>query len=172
MEHLAEQEKEIELALEEEKQLLPKNNDLPFLRRVAFGTANFTNLLAVSMWFPYSIAFYQKVLLLPAASAGTVILAGQLGGALSTPLLGDWSDNCRCRVPGRRKVFQLMGMACVVCSFFFIWHECLGCSSAPAAFKVLYYSSFAIVFQFGWAATQLGQISLIPELACVCAKGN
>lgn len=149
---------------EDEEITTSPRNSFPFYRRIAYGTANFTNLLAVSMWFPYSVAFYQKVLLLPARSAGTIILAGQIGGALSTPLIGDWSDRCRCKVPGRRKVFQLIGMACVVLSFFFIWHECLGCASAPVDYKVLYYSSFAIMFQFGWAATQLGQVSLIPEL--------
>ena len=149
----------------EAEDVFPSPSTLPLYRKVAYGTANFINLLAISMWFPYSVAFYQKVLLLPAASAGTIILAGQIGGALSTPILGDWSDRCRCKVPGRRKVFQLVGMVCVVSSFFFMWYECLGCSSAPASYKVLYYSSFAVVSQFGWSATQLGQISLIPELA-------
>ncbi len=149
----------------EKEILLPKPKPLTWYRRIAYGTANVTNLLAVSMWFPYSVAFYQKVLLLPAASAGTIILAGQIGGALSTPLIGDWSDRCKCGVLGRRKVFILLGMACVVASFFFIWHDCLSCNSASTDYKVLYYSCFAIVFQFGWAATQLGQVSLIPELA-------
>lgn len=136
----------------------------PLYRRVAYGTANFTNLLAVSMWFTYSVAFYQNVLLLPAKSAGTVILAAQIGGAVSTPFIGVWSDNCRCKIPGRRKVFQLIGVLSVAASFFFMWHECLGCSMAPVQYRVLYYSCFAVVFEFGWAATQIGQLSLIPEL--------
>lgn len=136
----------------------------PFYRRVAYGTANFTNLLAVAMWFTYSVSFYQKVLELPPQSAGTIILVAQIGGAISTPFVGVWSDDCRCRVPGRRKVFQLMGVACVAVSFFFMWHECLGCGDAPVAYKVLYYSCFAVLFHFGWAAAQIGQLSLIPEL--------
>lgn len=136
----------------------------PLYRRIAYGTANFTNLLAVSMWFTYSVAFYQKVLQLPPQSAGTIILVAQIGGAISTPFIGIWSDDCVCRIPGRRKVFQLMGVACVAVSFFFMWHDCLGCSAAPIGYRVLYYSCFATLFHFGWAATQIGQLALIPEL--------
>ena len=61
-------------------------------------------------------------------------------------------------------MFQLVGVLAVASSFFFIWHDCLGCTNAPDSYKVLYYSSFAIVFEFGWAATQIGQLALIPEL--------
>ena len=137
---------------------------LPLYRRIAYGTANFTTLLGVSMWFTYSVAFYQQVLQLPPHSAGTIILVAQIGGAISTPFVGIWSDDCHCHFPGRRKVFQLMGVACVAVSFFFMWHECLGCSTAPVGYKVLYYSCFAILFHFGWASTQIGQLALLPEL--------
>ena len=144
----------------------PRDSRRPFplYRRIAYGTANFTTLLAVSMWFTYSVAFYQKVLQLPPQSAGTIILVAQIGGAISTPFVGIWSDDCRCRIPGRRKIFQLMGVVCVAGSLFFMWHDCLGCSTAPVKYKVLYYSCFAIVFHFGWASAQIGQLALIPEL--------
>ena len=141
-----------------------RRRPLPLYRRIAYGTANFTNLLAVSMWFTYSVGFYQRVLQLSPKSAGTIILAAQIGGAISTPLIGMLSDRCHCRVPGRRKIFQLVGVSCVAVSFFFIWHECLGCSTAPVKYQVLYYSFFAIIFEFGWASTQIGQLALIPEL--------
>ena len=137
---------------------------LPLYSRVAFATGNFINVLAISMWFPYNVSFFQKVLLLPPRSAGTIVLIAQIGGAISIPFLGLWSDQCVCRVPGRRKIFQLIGILSLSCSFFFIWHDCLGCSDTPPSYQVLYYSSFAIVFEFGWAATAIGQLALIPEL--------
>lgn len=148
--------------MEEEEPRKP----FPFYRRVAYGTANFTTLLGVAMWFTYSVGFYQKVLQLPPESAGTIVLAAQVGGAVTTPLIGLWSDHCRCKFPGRRKVFQLLGVASVAVSFFFMWHECLGpgCSTASVRYRVLYYSFFAITFEFGWASTQIGQMALIPEL--------
>ena len=137
---------------------------LPLYIKLAFAAGNFINVLGVSMWFPYNVTFFQKVLLLPPRSAGTIILVAQLAGALSTPFVGIWSDQTRCRFPGRRKVFHLMGMLAVASSFFFIWHECFSCENAPYHYQVLYYSSFAIVFEFGWAAIQVSQLSLIPEL--------
>lgn len=141
-----------------------REKTLPMYRRLAFGTGNFINVLAISMWFPYNVSFFQKVIRLTPQSAGTIVLIAQIGGALSTPFIGLWSDTCHCRIPGRRKIFQLIGILSLSCSFFFIWHDCLGCEGVSDPYKVLYYSCFAIVFEFGWAATQIGQLSLIPEL--------
>ena len=142
----------------------PSDKQLPLYSKIAFAVGNFINVLAVSMWFPYNVSFFQKVLQLPPSSAGTIVLIAQIGGAVSTPFIGMWSDSCKCRIPGQRKVFQLIGIFCVAGSFFFIWHDCLSCTSAPVEYQVLYYSCFAIVFEFGWAATQIGQLSLIPIL--------
>ena len=141
-----------------------QKKSLPLYCRLAFGTGNFINVLAISMWFPYNVSFFQKVIQLSSRSAGTIVLIAQIGGAISTPFIGQWSDNCTCRIPGRRKVFQLIGIISLSCSFFFIWYDCLGCQGVSEPYKVLYYSCFAIVFEFGWAATQVGQLSLIPEL--------
>lgn len=137
---------------------------LPLHVKLAFAVGNFINVLAISMWFPYNVSFFQKVIQLPPSSAGTIVLIAQIGGAISTPFIGIWSDSCRCKLPGQRKVFQLIGLLCVASSFFFIWHDCLSCTAAPTEYLVLYYSCFAIVFEFGWAATQVGQLSLIPVL--------
>lgn len=136
---------------------------VPLRQRIAFGSGNFINVLAVSMWFPYNVTFFQKVLQLPPKSTGTIILIAQLAGALSTPFIGLWSDQARCRY-GRRKVFHLIGVIAVACSFFFIWHDCFGCTDVSDQYQVLYFSSFAIVFEFGWAAVQIAQLSVIPEL--------
>ena len=157
---IMEQERSLESTVEHQE----KRKSLPLYRRLAFGTGNFINVLAVSMWFPYNVSFFQKVIQLPPKSAGTIVLVAQVGGAVSTPFIGLWSDLCVCRVPGRRKIFQLIGILSLSCSFFFIWHDCLGCQGVSDPYKVLYYSCFAIVFEFGWAATQVGQLSLIPEL--------
>ena len=59
---------------------------------------------------------------------------------------------------------EYQDVICVACAFGFIWNECLGCQNVSESYKILYFSSFAIVFQFGWASTQIGQLSLLPEL--------
>ena len=135
---------------------------LPFYRKLAFGTGHFLMVLAVAMWFSYSVVFFEKVLKIPASSTGTIILISQIFGAISTPFVGMWSDDCKCRY-GRRKIFHLMGNVSVACSYFFIWYECLGCEDVEDPYKVLYYASFAAMYQFG-AAVQIAQLSLIPEL--------
>ena len=137
---------------------------LPFYSRIFFGTGHVLNVLAASMWFPYNVSFFQKVLKLPPTSTGTIILVAQIAGAISTPFFGIWSDQTRCRYPGRRKIFHLFGVLAEACSFFFIWHACLGCSDAPVGYQVLYYASFAAMLQCGWGAAQIAQLSLIPEL--------
>lgn len=135
---------------------------LPLYRKLAFGSGHFLMVLAVSMWFSYSVLFFEKVLVLPASGTGTIVLVSQIFGAVSTPFVGMWSDDCKCGY-GRRKIFHLMGNIAVACSFFFIWHDCLGCEEAEDPYKVLYYASLAAIFQFG-AAVQIAQLSLIPEL--------
>ena len=143
---------------EEERRLLKIH------RKIAYAAGNFITVLAISLWFPYNILFFERVLNLSAKNAGYVVLLGQVGGAIATPFIGTWSDQCTCVVPGRRKIFHLMGIIMTATVFFFLWYQCLGCSYAPQPYKVLYYGSFAIMFQFGWAATQVGQLALMPEL--------
>lgn len=50
-------------------------------------------------------------------------------------------------------------------SFPFIFNPCLGCKeNTPQWAAFIYYLPFIIIFQFGWAATQISHLSLIPEL--------
>ena len=138
---------------------------LPALQRFAFGTGHILNIMAVvGMWYPYSVTFFEKVLLLSAPSTATILLVSQVVGAIVTPFIGIWSDFCVCKY-GRRKIFHLIGVISVALSFFFIWFRCIGCEGVEESYKIVYYSSFAIVFQFGWASTQICQLALIPELA-------
>lgn len=136
---------------------------LPWYRRLAFGTGHVLHVLAAAMWYPYGLVFFELVLQLSAKSTGTIILVAQVVGAISTPFVGMWSDQCRCNY-GRRKIFHLMGVVAGVFSFFFVWHECFNCADVSEGYQVLYFSCFAAVFQFGWAAAQIAQLSLIPEL--------
>lgn len=140
------------------------NENLPAIQRVAFGTGHILNIMAVvGMWYPYSVMFFQKVLGLSFASTATILLVSQVAGALVTPFVGVWSDMCVCNY-GRRKIFHLIGIISVASSFFFIWFQCIGCEGVEEPYKIVYYTSFAIVFQFGWATTQICQLAMIPEL--------
>lgn len=64
------------------------------------------------------------------------------------------------------------GTLSVLVSFAFIFNKCLGCSSdTPQWAGLTYFVPFIVIFQFGWAATQISHLSLIPELvSCQHAK--
>nr|XP_014424905.2 major facilitator superfamily domain-containing protein 12 [Pelodiscus sinensis] len=58
-----------------------------------------------------------------------------------------------------------LGTVCVLLSFPFIFNPCLGCTEAtPQWAALVYFIPFIVIFQFGWAATQISHLSLIPEL--------
>lgn len=65
---------------------------------------------------------------------------------------------------------MLLGCLCVAASFPFIFNPELG--TDPLYYTVgnnywsfLYYAPFIVIFQFGWASTQISHLSLIPSLA-------
>lgn len=132
--------------------------------KLALASGHFLNVLGWAMWFPYSVTFFTKVLHLPAKTTGTIILLVQTSAAVTLPFLGVWSDQTQLKY-GRRKIFHLLGMIAAAMSFFFMWHDCFGCSNTPPAYQAVYFSSFGIVFSAGWSAVGLAQLSLIPELA-------
>ena len=136
---------------------------LPWYRRLAFGTGHILMVLAVAMWFSYGQTFFQKYVNLGPANAGIIILVAQIFGGIFTPFIGIWSDQCVCPKPGRRKLFHLLGTIAIVCSFFFIWYDCIYCENQEPGYKILYYASWASLFQLG-SGVQIAQLTLIPEL--------
>ena len=140
---------------------------LSIVLRIAFGMGNMLNVLGVvGLWFPYALSFFTKVLLIPHNQAATIVLVAQVAGGVFTPLVGMLSDMCKCRgaIYGRRKIFHLFGVIAFILSFFFLWHDCFDCNWSHE-YITLYYSILAVVFQFGYAATQIPQLALVPELA-------
>ena len=58
----------------------------------------------------------------------------------------------------------LPGTICVALSFPFLFMNCIHCSNSDIWAQFLYYSPFVVIFQIGWASTQISHLSLIPEL--------
>ena len=148
---------------ETELSQLYQSRTLSLFRRFSFGVGHFFNDMCASMWFSYMIVFYHLVLGIDNSLAGTLVLIGQIADACATPVIGYLCDNTRSRY-GRRKIWHFSGTVMVAVSFFFFWHHCLGCQSATSNLQILYFSSFIVVFQVGWAAVQIAHLALIPEL--------
>lgn len=122
------------------------------------------NDLCASMWFTYLLIYLHKVIKFSNASAGTLLLIGQVADALCTPLVGIESDKTGRFKYGRRKIWNLVGVASVTLSFPFVFNPCLGCENSEHWAQFIYYTPFIVIFQFGWAASQISHLSLIPEL--------
>ncbi|XP_066500690.1 major facilitator superfamily domain containing 12b [Hoplias malabaricus] len=149
------------------------DSTLPLSRRLAYSVGHFLNDLCACMWFSYLLIYYDSVLGFQDAAAGLLLLAGQIADGLATPLLGCQSDRTRgCGNYGKRKTWHLVGTVSVLVSFPFVFNPCLGCGAGtPQWVGIIYFMPFIIIFQFGWAATQISHLSLIPELvSCEHAK--
>ncbi|KAM6235866.1 major facilitator superfamily domain-containing protein 12 isoform 3-T3 [Porphyrio hochstetteri] len=140
--------------------------ELPLRSRLSFAAGHFLNDLCASLWFTYLLLYLHAVLGYGHRLAGALLLAGQVADGLCTPLLGYETDRSTgCGRYGRRKSWHLAGTTCVLVSFPFIFNPCLGCKdNTPQWAAFIYYLPFIIIFQFGWAATQISHLSLIPEL--------
>uniref|UniRef100_A0A3Q2QCF3 Major facilitator superfamily domain-containing protein 12 n=1 Tax=Fundulus heteroclitus TaxID=8078 RepID=A0A3Q2QCF3_FUNHE len=149
------------------------SRSLAAVRRLSYAVGHFLNDLCASMWFTYLLVFYHSVLGFRNTNAGVLLLVGQVADAICTPLVGYESDQTSgCGNYGKRKTWHLVGTLSVVVSFAFIFNRCLGCDpQTPQWASLIYFAPFIIVFQFGWAATQISHLSLIPELVtCEHAK--
>ncbi|XP_031205177.1 major facilitator superfamily domain-containing protein 12 isoform X2 [Mastomys coucha] len=133
--------------------------------RLSFAVGHFLNDLCAGMWFTYLLLFLHSVRGYSSRGAGLLLLLGQAADGLCTPLVGYEADRASCARCGPRKAWHLAGTVCVLLSFPFIFSPCLGCTGAtPEWAALLYYAPFIVIFQFGWAATQIAHLSLIPEL--------
>lgn len=150
-----------------------ETQSLPAFKKLGYATGHFLNDLCASMWFTYLLVFYHSVLGFHNTYAGLLLLIGQVADAICTPLIGYESDKTPgCGNYGKRKTWHLVGTLSVMLSFAFIFNQCLGCDgSTPQWVSLVYFTPFIVIFQFGWAATQISHLSLIPELVtCEHAK--
>jgi len=136
--------------------------------RLAYGTGHILNDLCASMWFTYLLLFFHKVLRFDNLYSGVILTTGQIADGLSTVFVGyfsDQGDDLRlCIRYGKRKSWHLIGTFCVIASFPFIFLGCIGCSHADQSAQLVYFAAFVVIFQFGWAATQISHLSMIPDL--------
>nr|XP_020020289.1 major facilitator superfamily domain-containing protein 12 isoform X1 [Castor canadensis] len=140
---------------------------LSLAARLSYAVGHFLNDLCASMWFTYLLLYLHSVRAYSSRGAGLLLLLGQVADGLCTPLVGYEADRAagHCARYGPRKAWHLVGTICVLLSFPFIFSPCLGCGPAtPEWAALLYYGPFIVIFQFGWAATQIAHLSLIPVL--------
>jgi len=143
---------------------------LPLSKKLGYGMGHVLNDLCASMWFTYLLLFFHQVLYFNNTYAGVILLVGQIADGVSTTIVGSLCDGDSqdgawlCKRYGQRKAWHLVGTLCVIVSFPFLFLPCLGCSASDDWAQLLYYSAFAVIFQFGWASVQISHLALIPAI--------
>lgn len=147
--------------------------DRPMIRRpltrvtkLSYGVGHVLNDLCASMWFSYLLIYFHKVVIFNNVDAGIFLLAGQIADGLATPFVGIQSDKTEDVKYGKRKIWHLGGTIAVAITFPFIFDLCVyDCANNPRWTLFVYYIPFIVLFQFGWASTQISHLALIPDLA-------
>ena len=146
----------------------PEGPKVSLLTKFGYSTGHVLNDMCAAMWFTYVLLFFEKVLSMDRASAGTILLIGQIIDGISTVFVGicvdKQNDFWLCNRIGKRQAWHLLGTVFVMISFPLIFMECVGMKDPSLNTKMIYYAIFVILFQFGWAAVQISHLSIIPEI--------
>ncbi|CAF3818202.1 unnamed protein product [Rotaria sp. Silwood1] len=115
------------------------------------------NDVTSSMWFSYTLVFYNRVLKFPNAFSGYLLLIEQISNASLTLFVALICDRTRTGLfhYGKRKTWHLIGVICVLISFPFLFNLCIGCQNSKFWVQFVYYMVFIIIFQFGRACSQV-----------------
>lgn len=79
-------------------------SSLSALNKLGFGLGHIYNDLCAGVWFSYTLLFMQGALLLPGPEAGALMMLGQVGDALATPVVGFLADKF-----GTKQKWHIMG---------------------------------------------------------------
>lgn len=142
--------------------------------KAGYSVGHVLNDLCAAMWFSYLLVYFHQILTLDAATAGYLLLIGQITDGMATPCVGLESDRVGIfgRLYGRRKSWHLFGTLCVILSFIFIFTPVPQYipDVTPEWVALVYYTPFIVIFQIGWASTQVSHLSVIPNLTAHAAE--
>lgn len=65
---------------------------LNFFEKAGYSLGHVMNDLFAGVWFSYTLLFMQGVLQMPGPQAGIMVMLGQVGDALATPVVGFLTD--------------------------------------------------------------------------------
>lgn len=136
---------------------------LTFVQKIGFGLGHVYNDLCAGVWFSYTLLFMQGALKMPGAQAGALVMLGQVGDALATPVVGIAADKY-----GTKRQWHIAGTGLVFLTFPLIFSLCPWCSPADAApfwWPATYFSVSILLFQLGWAIVQITHLAMIPEMS-------
>lgn len=104
--------------------------------------------------------FCRGALQIPAKEAGLLVMVGQVGDAVATPVVGLMADRY-----GTKRLWHIFGTILVFFSFPLIFSMCPWCKELDAWWEPTYFTICILFFQLGWAIVQITHLAMIPELS-------
>ncbi|XP_053668428.1 major facilitator superfamily domain-containing protein 12-like [Anopheles marshallii] len=147
-------------SIDMERAQLDKRSTLKMCEKIGYGLGHVYNDLCAGIWFSYTLLFMQGALGMPAAEAGAMVMLGQVGDAIATPIVGLLTDRY-----GTKRQWHIAGTFIVFLTFPMIFSLCPWCSVAPHWWEILYFVIVILAFQFGWPIVQVTHLAMIPELS-------
>ncbi len=115
---------------------------LGFFTQIAYGIGDFGPSMAGNAVLVFFMFFMTTVASLPADLAGLIMFAGNAWSALSTLVVGQFSDRLQTRW-GRRHIWMLLSAPIIGISFVFMWWV------PPTSdwFRFVYYLALLLIFE-------------------------
>lgn len=123
-----------------------------------YGVGHMLNDITASCWFTYLLIFLTDIGLSP-RDAATVMLSGQVADGFATIFTGELIDRF-----GHFKIWHGAGSVLVAISFSSVFGVCLPCKlfgTSSSTMETVSYSTFAAIFNVGWAAAQVSHMSMV-----------
>ncbi|CAN6199574.1 unnamed protein product [Urochloa humidicola] len=125
---------------------------------LSYGSGHMLNDITSSCWFTYLLVFLTEVGLSP-RDAAIVMLSGQLADGFTTIFVGELMDRF-----GHFKLWHAGGSILVAISFSSVFGSCVACKlmgTNSSTLETVGYSTFASIFNVGWAVTQVAHMSMV-----------
>jgi Na+/melibiose symporter-like transporter len=144
-----------------DEEVMPEDKTtLKFLEKAGFALGHVYNDLCAGIWFSYTLLFMQGVLQMPGPEAGAMVMLGQVGDAIATPIVGMLTDKF-----STKRRWHIFGTIIVLMTFPMIFAWCPGCQELPHWWQLTYFTIVILLFQFGWPVVQITHLAMIPELS-------
>uniref|UniRef100_A0A0A8Y4F5 Major facilitator superfamily (MFS) profile domain-containing protein n=1 Tax=Arundo donax TaxID=35708 RepID=A0A0A8Y4F5_ARUDO len=125
---------------------------------LSYGSGHMLNDITASCWFTYLLVFLTDLGLSP-SDAAVVMLSGQLADGFATIFAGELMDRF-----GHFKLWHAGGSILVAISFSSVFGSCVPCKlmgTSSSTLETVGYSTFAAIFNVGWAVTQVAHMSMV-----------
>ena len=152
-----------------------KRDGMTLINIAAYSVGHVYNDFWATWWFMYLLYFLTYPVGLGAGKASYALLAGQIADGLATNIVGFFIDKTNTRI-GKKKPWYIVGFILVVPTFILTFNTCAlwdivcgqdksGCSeSGYEAVEMVYFCTLPALFNIGWAAVQIGTMSVVVSL--------